>query len=288
MSRRLFLPIIINLLAVISLFSADEPPIINWYYFDYPPYYVTEKNNDAYQKGIHDLNLNLMIQEIPGYQHDQHLVNIRRMLMDMKHLDNACCASLSKSKEREEFLYYSEPAYIAPPNGLIVRNSEIKLLKSYLSGHTIDLKQILKDQRLHIGVTRDRVYRHGIDAIIEPYKNSELIHARPSADLFVGLLEMLHQNRGIDAILGSAPEVASASRRIGIPPDESLFLFVQQEPEVSYGYVACSKSKTGQQIINEVNKVIRKHRTTDFIDHYSRWLDSNTIHWMKEQAKQIP
>ncbi len=81
---------------------------------------------------------------LSGYKHEFRISNYKRIVGSLKDGENACCASIYKTPEREKFSSYSEPLFIGLSNGIIIPEKDVALYGKYITSEkTFDINSLL-------------------------------------------------------------------------------------------------------------------------------------------------
>jgi len=263
----------------------DEPEKqITWYRADFPP--VTIPQGTHIDQGFFDKTMLLLIEHLPEHTHNFEVANFKRIMLELKKNQNVCCPSLYKTKEREEFVAFSEPAMIVLPNGLITSEKGREKLKPHIDANgKISLHSLLKDEKIKIGISNGRIYSGGIDQILKQYSGQKNLLIRSGNDVFRGLINMLHMGR-IDCLLGYPVEAGYFVRENNKLNDFIYYPVQESSVPFTVGHIGCPNNEWGRNIIREVNTLVKQHREKKFIDFYGEWLDDATRFIHRQMAEQ--
>ncbi len=272
MKRRDFLCIVSIWVALIlcpMLGMAEDS--ITWMEADFVPGYIHE--GPLKGQGYEDVITQIFQKNLRGYTHQTMIGNMARMTHEFKQGKQVCNVSLFKTPEREAFMYFSIPSTFTLPNGLIAKKDKLSL---FGNAKTILLEDVLKS-KVKLGISKDRSYGKNIDAILEKYKNSSNIVVHSGKDVFESLFQMLIRDR-VDCMLGLPEEVMYVAEQKG--EKDRIASLTLKENENTYdswlGYVACSKTDWGKQVIAKINQILRTERPTpEYRSAYERWLDEH-------------
>ena len=98
-------------------------------------------------QGIIDQMLPLLIAGMPQYEHTLMRVNRARGMQMLHEPSFTCDPSLVWTKEREQWIAFSIPAFRAVSNGLVVRKEDRSVLEPFLSDGEVDLAALLANSR---------------------------------------------------------------------------------------------------------------------------------------------
>ncbi len=247
---------------------------IVWYRAYFPP--VTIPSGANTNRGFFDEVMNFTIDQLPEYEHHYHTANFKRIISDFKDGKNGCCPSLYKTDEREEFISFSLPAMVVLPNGIITSGKNRQELLPYVNDDgEISLIKLLSNADLVLGISSGRAYSNGIDEIISQHEGGN-IHVRSGEDVFKGLMSMLYLGR-VHYIIGYPTEAGYFAKEQEQYSDYSFFPIAESKVPYTLGYIGCTKSEWGQEVIQRIDPVLREHRATEkFLKYYESWLDDST------------
>lgn len=265
----------IAMVIIIAIFPCDglAENEITWMEAEFPPGYIHD--GPFAGQGYEDVITAILQNNLPEYTHHRIICNLARMTHEFQQGKQVCNVALYKTPEREKFMEFSIPSTFSFPNRLIVLK---KNLQNFGNSSQVSLEDIMK-KKLKIGISRDRSYSVTIDAILNKYKPAEHIVVHSGKDVFETLLKMLIMNR-IDCMLGLPEEVIYVAEQLGVKDQIATLGITETEEkyETWLGYVACSKTDWGKQLIQKINRILLEHRKTpQYRGAYERWLDSNSI-----------
>ncbi|GLX79220.1 hypothetical protein tinsulaeT_25600 [Thalassotalea insulae] len=253
---------------------------INWYHPNFPPANFVEGLMEGL--GHNDQAEKFIASHMPNYNHNYITASYQRIIHNLK-FNQGCSVGISKNPEREKKLFFSIPYLLTFPNGVIIKEEQFKQFSRYLEKNgTISVKRLLNDERLIAGIADGRKYQSFIDMELERHRSKDNIMVRSSTDVFSGLLQMLDRER-IDYIFGF-PEELAYHTSLGVLENKMQFIPISEMPRFLTSYVVCSKTRSGQKAIDEINLVLTKYRTTpEFLRFYEFWLDFDS----KKRHKRI-
>jgi uncharacterized protein (TIGR02285 family) len=257
---------------------------INWQRAYFPP--VTIPEGRHINAGFFDRVMMVLMEELREYKHTFLTANFKRITMEMEQQMNVCCPSLYKTPEREGFVAFSIPAMIVLPNGIIASERGREKLQPHMDENgRISLISLLKDGSITLGISTGRKYSDGLDEILQLFEGQNNLLVRSGEDVFEGLMMMMQMGR-IDCLLGYPIEAAyfvkntkGVSDFVYIPVKESTIPF-------TVGYIGCSNTNWGRDVIGKIDEIIKERRKTDFIDFYGQWLDDGSRDMHRKMATE--
>ncbi|MDF3935036.1 TIGR02285 family protein [Pseudomonas citronellolis] len=248
------------LLAPCALATSPAPatPEVRWLTTDFPPLYILSGPERG--RGLADVAQNLVIQRLDGFRHTEEEVpaNYPRIEQEMKNWANVCFAGFLKTPERERAFIFSDAYRLMLPIHLFTLVDHAPLPTH---GGRVDLRALLAGGQLRLGVLGGRRYGTAIDELLAEHPDDKAVYRRYAQDQLEGLLGMMaSQGRGIDAVLAYPNEVLHRTAASGKPPLDVRRYAIEGTPEYQEGYIACSRSALGRQVIAAVNGVIPQVR----------------------------
>jgi uncharacterized protein (TIGR02285 family) len=163
---------------------------------------------------------------------------------------NVCIYNKVKNAPRERLAIYTKyPLVIFPPNRLMTFDSP------NLS-YNVSLTQLVKEQKLKVGVVDARSYGKGLDEEIAEIQSYLVI--LPGFLSAKRLRKMFVQGK-LDAIIEYSA-VFLDDPDLDIPSERLSFHQLDSATEFVSGYIACSKSEMGAYVINLFDKMLHKEK----------------------------
>jgi uncharacterized protein (TIGR02285 family) len=239
-----------------------------------PPFFIHE--GELKSQGYEDLITDILIANLPQYEHKHQTATISRHYQQWKQGEKACSVGMYKTPERLEFTYYSIPSVFTLPPVLIIHKDRFQ---DFGGNKMVSLAKILGDGKLIIGRSNNRSYGIEFDTALKTYSNEKNTFTYEGPELSLNLFKMLLAGR-IDALPGLPEEAMYLAETMGIR-DQIMTLAVKENqvnPAASLSYVACSKTEWGKMTIERINTVLRQQRPTEnYRAAYERWLDPSSI-----------
>lgn len=257
---------------------------ISWMESATPPFFIHE--GDLKGQGYVEAINNILIENLPEYDHTKTLANLSRHYQQWKQGEKSCAPSMYKTKEREKFAYFSIPSTYSLPIVLIINK---KNFSAFGGSKTVSLTSILQSNKFVIGRINNRSFGAEFDNTLDSYGNEKNIFVYEGADLLAGLFKMLMAGR-IDALPGSPEEAIYLAETMGIR-DQIMTLNIEENQghsESYLGYMACSKNEWGKAAINNINQVLLEQRGTErYRAAYERWLDPSSLEGYRKLYKEV-
>jgi uncharacterized protein (TIGR02285 family) len=223
---------------------------------------------------------NTIIQQLTHYNVQIERVTASRIIRILKTKDNICVANRANTKERRQYSLFSDPQsfYLthklyrfnpksALPSQLFNNEGEIKNLASIF--------KVLPEATL--GLAQDVSFGNFLDQQITQI-NPVNIYYRGGNERVVALSSMLYKSR-IDFVLALP---------VDITPNEAQKHLIEQytiadAPPYLIAYFSCSKSQLGQQVINDINKVLANvYKTDDYYQAHRKWFSEKQLSGLQQ------
>lgn len=248
---------------------AQPKETLVWLLRDLPPLMIFEGPEKG--RGVIDQLLPLLIARMPQYHHTLMRVNRARGLQMLQEPTLTCDAALNRSKEREQWIAFTAPVFLAMSNGLAVRRSDQEFLKPFIKEGAVDLAALLADGGEKLGIIAERNYGEQLDALLKQAPaNSLMLHY--GNDALGSLLQMQRLSR-LRMLLGYRPEIRYQARQQGIAEDELQFFPIRDTGKYLSGYIGCSATARGKQVVREIDQLLRTLPRTPVSEAYAAWLD---------------
>lgn len=267
-------------LALLPLFLLSMPSMspakdsVTWMEASMPPFFIKEGAN--LNKGYGDEITRILQERLPDYTHEQVSTNITRHFYKFKQGEKVCSVGLYRTPEREEFMHFSMPSFLTLPAVIIIKKEKSS---SFGNRTSVQLGDILSNQQLMIGLSKDRSFGTVLDAILNQYKGQKNIVATSGPELSHNLFKMLMIDR-LDGVIGLPEEELYLAEQMGIR-DQLMTVTIEENQQGYEGWfssVGCTKNAWGKKIIDDINKVLLTQRPTErYRAAYERWLDPNSI-----------
>jgi uncharacterized protein (TIGR02285 family) len=248
---------------------AQAKPTLIWLLRDMPPLTIFEGPMKG--RGVIDQLMPMLISGMPQYEHILMRVNRARGLQMLHESSFTCDPSLIWSKERTQWIAFSEPAFRAVSNGLVVRQNDREVLAPYVAEGEVDLAAFLANGERKIGVVAERSYGEFLDNLLKQAPGAALM-PHYGNDALSNLLSMQRLGR-IQVVLGYWPEIRYQAHQAAIPEDELVFYPIKGTGKYLSGYVGCSDTTQGRQAIAEINELLRTLPHEHLNQLYADWLD---------------
>lgn len=202
------------------------------------------KTGNLAGQGFLDKVTQQLINAMPDYQHGLPLSSPKRTETAMREGKQVCHPVYLKTKERMQFAYFSKPSVVAPSIRLVGLS-----LPETVGAKRVNLEKL--HGRSTFTVNEGRAYNEQVDTFInsKPEDYKLVVSVDKSRDLF-----LLIANGKVDYTFSYPIEVNFFNK---LHPTKQLQSWhIKGVNPYVLGYVACSKTAWGKDIINHVNQVL--------------------------------
>ncbi|WLG49882.1 TIGR02285 family protein [Pseudomonas sp. FP1742] len=265
-----------RLLAALGLLSGLVSPALAqpeahllWLLRDLPP--LTTFEGPKKGQGVIDQLIPLLTAGMPQYQHTLMRVNRARGMQMLHEESFTCDPSLIWSKEREQWIAFSIPAFLAVSNGLVIRREDQSVLEPFISNGEVDLAALLASGRQKVGVIAERRYGQFLDTLLQQAPAGALT-PHYGNDALGSLLQMQRLGR-LQVVLGYWPEIRYQAHQENLADEQLEFYPVKGAGKYLPVYIGCSNTPQGRQAISEINQLLRTLPRERLAPLYADWLD---------------
>lgn len=237
---------IINAVALLlySPLSVAQKETIYWHTFHRPPSSI--KTGDMVGKSFLDRVTYQLIKAMPNYSHFEPMSSPKRTESAMRDGKKVCHPVYLKNKERSKFAYFSKPSVVAPSIRLVGLS-----VPDGLETEKVRLEELDKDSTFVFH--RGRAHNETIDGFIKnlPDERKMVLSTNKTKELF-----KLVALGKIDYTFSYPIEVNYFNQQHSAQNLTSWQ--VKDVQQYVVGYVACSKSPWGKDVIEQVNLALAK------------------------------
>ena len=253
-----------------SFLASANAQEITWFEFDAPPYYILKGPNK--NKGIAQTTGKEFARLFPWHQHNIRQGNFLRGLREIETKNNVCSIALLKTKAFEKFTYFSKPWIMVLTNGLNVRTKDLPRYQQFMTNGQIDISALIRQSDFKLGTLHARPYGEYLDSVIGSIKKDQRSFKLKGSSKMDDLLNLLTNRKRVDGVIGYAAEIQFFTQQRQLPSNAITYIPIKHAPQYSKGYVGCSKSPLGKEIIQIINKEIVKHRDKRYLARYLSFL----------------
>ncbi len=252
--------------------DANQQKTIQWVMVDFAPYYIL---NDRYGgEGRDESVIKLLEQTLPNYTFKHTLLPSSRAVHELSNpQNNYCMLSLYQTEHRKQHIHFTKHTSTVGLSPSIAIHNELVTKLGLDPAKPVSLKSLLNEKQLTLGVSMSRSFGKDIDTVINTSHDANII-SRPGRDTLASLTYMLHKKR-IDILLGYPSEHYYLAYSMGFDEDLTQ-LTLTESPDLSLGYIGCTKNKYTEQIIKHLDEALEQIAHTNiYHDVLLRWLPDN-------------
>lgn len=269
MNKLLIIAIVFWGFGMFSPSNAKET--IYWLTWVQIPNYIGEGSFKG--KGIAGTMLAWLKKELPEYNHDEYLSNTIRYERLIRSTDVTTCTAWAwkqSGRGEKEHRLYSKAHSLIPPIGIYVHKSQQHLFGK--PREVLSLETLLQNKNLRLSYLQGFPFSQHTTRLLKQYENAP--HTIPNSNSDVAIpLKMLTLGR-IDYSLGTAGQAIAKEKMEGVKTDIGFFN-IAEEPNHIRMYTHCSKTKTGEAIIQKVNRFLTKERILQYLEIIENWYGPN-------------
>ncbi len=272
-----------GLLLALVLQPAMAKERLIWLVRDLPPFTVFDGAEKG--RGVIDQMLPLLIEQMPEYDHSIVRVNRARGIQMLQAGHFVCDPTLIWTAERARFVRYSMPALGALSSGLVVHKQNELKLTAFSSGADIDLKGVLTQTSLKLGIVAERSYGTQIDEMLRGLPDSAF-NRHYGNDATASLLQMQQLGR-LQLVLGYWPEMRYLIQQHGGSPADYRFHPIQGVNRYQFLHVGCADTQLGRAAIAHIDQLLPALRRDTLPALYAHWLDPELREEYLQQSRQF-
>lgn len=227
---------------------------LRWLLNDFPPF--NEVGQRIPGQGIADAVLLYLQPRLSQYHHEFEVASFARAYALMERGEPVCHPTTLKLPGREKIMLFSRPTLFLLSLQVLIRADRLQRVTPYLDaqGH-VDVRRLLGDGQLVTAVSERRGYSPSIGAALaelgpQPHVLKGGVKFRaPFQQLMAGW---------IDYLFAYPVELGSYLRQNGGESPVALQrLPISADPPYMLGYIACTRSAWGEQVIRDIDEQLR-------------------------------
>ena len=257
---------LLALLLLLGAPTAAGAEDVVWILADIPPLVIN--NAPPGQEGYGDKELQYLAAHLPQFHHIFLKGTASRLWHEMQHGDGVCTLSVAKLPDRERFALFSQRSFYGTTNQVVVRTADLDKFAPFLDkSGALDLARLATDDHLMGGYSDGTTYGAAIDSFIANPNRKTPLQLFAHLRFPIGLLE---KNR-IDFIFGYHFELAYYRRTYHLK-DQFTALRTNPEQPRQGGYIACSKTPVGMDVIAAIDALLASDGAMlQFIEPLREW-----------------
>jgi len=270
------------LLLVVPLISSSvlAKPSIDWLSVHWPPFRIADGAEKG--QGHIDQMQQLLMAELPQYQHQVHYSNLARVEQTLAApTAQTCIFSLIYNETRAKTMRYSISA-VTSINVMLHVRADHPLVQQWRSTSGVSLSEVTADQAINGMVEHNR----GYPAIVKKFLDI------PGRNLTSQSLQNVNP---VDLLLASRfdylieyPDRVRYFQSISPQKSQLVDLPIRGLDPFMYSYVACQKGDEGNLRIRDINHALQKLRATKaYQEVMMRWLSPQRQQQLQKHLPQF-
>jgi len=234
--------------------GAEELPTILWHITDRPPITILQGEHEG--QGTMDRIYSRFLSQLPMYQHEKKLMNVKRTWHNMEQGKLVCVSGTFKNTNRAAIAHFSQPVGFVIPYRIITTKNNWQRLGS---PDSISISDLL-ERNLRLATEAGRSYSQQIDRLLAaPNHKTKVERYAPSNE---NLLEMLRMGR-FDYFLETPTMIGYLLRSEHEISSQLVSIEIEELPPFLLVYFACARNSEGKKIINKINDIVADETLTD-------------------------
>lgn len=180
---------------------------------------------------------------------------------------------------------FSTPSLGVLSSGVVVRKRDQGMLAPLLDGQQVDLKRLLAEPRLKLGVVAERSYSTQVDAMLRQLPDT-VVSRHYGNEATTNLLQMQQLGR-LQLVLGYWPEIRYLIQVQGWPLENYAFHPIQGVNRYQFLHVGCSDTPLGREAIRHIDQLLPALRRDVLPALYAQWLDPEQRQDYLEHSKHF-
>lgn len=277
------LALLLGLAPLLSSTAVQAKDRLLWLLRDLPPFTIFE--GDRKGQGVIDTLLPRLIEGLPDHDYSLVRVNRARALQRLQTLDLSCDPTLLWTAERNRYVAFSAPYLGVISSGLVVRTRDQAVVAPYLDQQRVDLKRLLAQTQLKLGIVAERSYSAQVDDLLRSLPEASL--SRHYGHEAVGSLLQMQRLGRLQLVLGYWHEIRYLIQQQGESLDDYAFYPIEGVARYQFLHVGCSDTEAGREVISQVNRMLHDLRGDTLPGLYARWLDPQLREAYLEDARHF-
>jgi uncharacterized protein (TIGR02285 family) len=269
--------------SLINAAYAQDKPTIRWLTWQQVPNFIT--TGPFAGQGLGD-QITLAIQkQLPQYQHKNVISNANRYHSLIRQPD-VCVAWAWTVPGSEEYRLHSRPVSLAPRTGILTLKSKSHLFGK--AGDVLSLKSLLENPALTLGYLKAMTYTKDVHTLLDKYKLQGNIFTSARSDVQFDL-KMLDTKR-VDYFFAFPSQPIFNAKTKGIN-NHYQFFHIEEINKYTAMFSHCSKTEFGQNVMNQLDKILTDDFLLKHLDVIERWNGHNQPYrdvFMDYVIKQSP
>ncbi len=280
-----FLICLLSLLALLSSQSVIAQQPIEWAKYQLPPVFISK--GQFVKQGTADVVYRYLQERLPSYDHSEYLSAGVRIFRDFT-LDKVVCSAFTNKKGRDDIMIFSNPISILPTHNLhfIKDNPKVAMVyqQSLVNGKLSLAKLLENANGLKIGINKHRSFGDKVNQLLKQYDSSIIDFNETQGTL--AIFEMMEKKRidlTIEFPFVSHFSLSSAGLDLPLTIEPML-----EVPSFVNAYIACSKNKQGQLVINDINAVLNENISFPaYRDIFEKWIPQAAMQAYREGYQEF-
>lgn len=237
---------------------------ITWRILDWPPMYILQGPDEG--AGLWDELSNLMIENLPEYEHIKLEMITPRVLAEMREFKQVIHPSVLWGTQ---YVAYSKANSIILPHRIIIRKGEEQ---RFGSEQVISLEGLLNNETLIGGISFGS-YSEEINTIIDQFKGQKNLIEQQK---YSNLVEMLLLKR-LDYIIQYTPVISYIEKKLGKKGQTTSLAIEEVEEKYLRVFFAGPDNQWGRDLMAKINDIMADPKNKIRLNTIRlRWFDDKS------------
>lgn len=279
-SNRFSIAILLIFYFIFSSANISAKEEIVWMKFKLNPTYIFDGSLKGL--GMGDLNLPLVLDHLPEYQHSVRWMNNMRVNLNLKHKEiNYCSFYLFKTQLRQKHAYFSLTTAIVPPVSIIYLKEKADLF----GNGVLSLNNLMQNSNLKMGIIGGRAYGIKVNEVLDKYSGANHIMEVKGSNISESTIRMLLHKRFDYTI--DFPHTIAYFAKLEKQFNKIEMVIMKENPKFVKVSVGCSRTETNRILIGKINMILKKIRSTPkyYDATWKRWVPPGIAKRLKQAYK---
>jgi len=232
-----------------------KPSSIAWIRLDFPPGYILKGDNAG--NGVYEQIIRYFSEQLPHYDMKTVDMSRKRFWHEIQDRKNYCEVGAQRTIERQQYAYFSIPISLIPPAKIVLNQMSWEALGK---PDRMSLNDLLNNRELSGSIMSVRSYGSAVDSVLEMYESDINANIQRQVIELGSLYSMIAMNR-LDFTIDYEGLVVQFLQKQAL--DNLKIVTIDEEEKYHTMHVVCTKNAWGDQVIREINKIVKIHRMLD-------------------------
>lgn len=238
-----------------AIVAEVKSPTVNWIRLDFPPNYILRGDNAG--NGAFENVIRFFSKQLSHY--DMQIVDMsrKRFWHELQSQENYCEVGAERTIERQQYAYFSIPMTLIPPAKIVLNQSVWETLGK---PDRMSLSDLLSNSNLKGSMMSVRSYGYAVDSVLKKHESDINANMQNEVIELDSLYTMIAMKR-LDFTIDYEILVFEFLEKHAF--DNLKVVAIDEEDKYHTMHIACTKNAWGEQVIKEINGVLKQFRIED-------------------------